>query len=424
MKCIDTGDVKKRITELQTYLDANLRRLGADVGWHQHLGTRKVGIVASAIGLLLHKELHSSFEQENDVLSFLVRKQNTDGGWSYISNSQNCSNVEATCWALLALHNYNSNRLYNGNIEKGKAWLLKQNTSIKEDLGWAFRKNGEIRVYITCFVLRTLNILGEKDESCIETALHWLIDAQNKNGGWGETKGDEPSVFFTSYALITLLEFETKGINYHTQIEKGKEWLEKVMNDLSMQESFLICRLEMMETEERNHKYRISFFHYVLPYVVLCYVKLGVCNRKVFESIEILLERSAKGYVDHPMLDNPDKRPIWALYDLASALDCIAPVGEKNKLFVVFLDHAVFLPSNWITKGILKILNKWLLMTVLIAGTVFYAGTYVVALWEVLYSYLLKQVSPNWASACMSIGTSIIATAIIEITLRFRRKIC
>lgn len=422
MKYIDTKDIRKRISKLQIYLDGNIRTIGHEVGWHQHLGSRKVGIVASAIGLLLHDRLNKPFTKKQDVLNTLVGKQNPDGGWPYISNSQNCSNAEATCWALLALHACADDGVYDENIAQGIKWLLSQNPSAREDFGWPFRKNGDIRVYITCFVLRTLNILGVRDEPKIEAALHWLVDAQSGKGGWGETKGDESSVFFTAYALITLLEFDATESN-QAVIDRGKEWLVHTMKNLSMQESFLTCRLEMIETETRNYKYRISFFHYVLPYVILCYKKLGIYNKVYFKAINLLMERSKEGYIDHPMLDNFKKRPIWALYDVVSILNVIAPQNHKDRLLCVIFNHVFSIPRCWFSSGIMIFANKWVFSIVFITVIVFFFGSYILMFSEKLYGYLLNQSSPNWATLCMSIITSIIATVIVEIVLFVRRKL-
>ena len=422
MKYIDTKDIRNRISKLEIYLDANIRTVGNEVGWHQHLGSRKVGIVASAIGLLLHNRLNTTFAKRQNVLNTLVSKQNSDGGWPYISNSQNCSNAEATCWALLALHTCNGGGAYDENIIHGINWLLSQNPSEKVDDGWPFRKNGEIRVYITCFVLRTLNILGVNDEPKIEAALHWLIDAQSGKGGWGETKGDESSVFFTAYALVTLLELNAKESN-QTAIDKGKKWLVKTMNALSMQESFLTCRLEMIETETRNNKYRISFFHYVLPYMLLCYEKLNIHDKVYFQAINLLLERSKNGYIDHPMLDNFKKRPIWALYDVVSVFDVIAPQNRKDRLLCVIFNHVFIVPSCWLTRVLMKLANKWLFSIVIITAIVFFLGSYIIMLSDILYKYLLENTSPNWTTFCMSIITSIIATGIVEFLWFVRRKL-
>lgn len=58
--------------------------------------------------------------------------------------------------------------------------------------------------------MRTLSVLNIEDNEKVEAAIHWLMNIQNKNGGWGEVLGDEPSIFFTSYALLTLSELAEK----------------------------------------------------------------------------------------------------------------------------------------------------------------------------------------------------------------------
>ena len=331
MRYIKSNDVNTRIAELQDNLDANIRTIDGDVGWHQHLGARKIGIVASAIGILMHKKLETAFAKEVNVVTSLSKKQKADGGWPYISNSHNESNVEATCWAMLALHACNENGQYNERISHGIEWLLNQNPSGKDDQGWPFSENGEPRVYITCFVLRTLSVLNMDDNEKVEAAIHWLMNIQNKNGGWGEVLGDEPSIFFTSYALLTLSELAEKTQrSFNESIDNGKKWLRSSMKGLSLEASFLNCRLEMIESENQGNKYRVSFFHYVLPYVVLCYEKLGIHNNVLFDSIKLLMTRSKGGVVEHPMLDNSKKRPIWALYGVFLALSSIEPTLKRS----------------------------------------------------------------------------------------------
>lgn len=424
MRYIDSIDVNTRISELLDNLDANIRTIGNDVGWHQHLGARKIGIVASAIGLLMHKEPRTAFEKEENVVKGLANKQNSDGGWPYISNSQNESNVEATCWALLALHAYNENSQYDEIISCGTKWLLGQNPSRKDDQGWPFREKEEPRVYITCFVLRTLCVLNMKDDARVEAAIHWLINIQNKNGGWGEVVGDEPSVFFTSYALLTLSELAgNTQRSFNESIDNGKKWLMSSMKDLSLEASFLNCRLEMIESENQGNKYRVSFFHYVLPCVVLCYDKLGIHNKVLFDSIKLLMDRSKGGIVEHPMLDSSKKRPIWALYGVFLALSSIVSVNSSDKLMFVFLNHIYKIPSNRVTRYLMKVANRWVLSAIVITLIIFFGGAVAVKIWNILYDYFASQVSPNWATFCMSVITSIIGTVIINKVVKFKKKI-
>lgn len=424
MRYIKSNDVNTRIAELQDNLDANIRTIDGDVGWHQHLGARKIGIVASAIGILMHKKLETAFAKEVNVVASLSEKQNADGGWPYISNSHNESNVEATCWAMLALHACNENGQYNERISHGIEWLLNQNPSRKDDLGWPFRENGEARVYITCFVLRTLSVLNMEDNEKVEAAIHWLMNIQNKNGGWGEVLGDEPSIFFTSYALLTLSELAEKTQrSFNESIDNGKKWLRSSMKGLSLEASFLNCRLEMIESENQGNKYRISFFHYVLPYVVLCYDKLGMHDKVLFDSIKLLMDRSNGGIVEHPMLDSSKKRPIWALYGVFLALSSVVSGDKSDKLIFVFLNHIYKIPSCWLTRCFMRIANRWVLSAFIIALIIFWGGAFAVKFWNILYDYFADQVSPNWATFCMSVMTSIIATIIINRVVKFKKKI-
>lgn len=424
MRYIKSNDVNTRIAELQDNLDANIRTIGGDVGWHQHLGARKIGIVASAIGILMHKKLETAFAKEENVVTGLANKQKADGGWPYISNSHNESNVEATCWALLALYACNENGQYNERISHGTKWLLDQNPSGKDDLGWPFRENGEARVYITCFVLRTLSVLNRVDNEKVEAAIHWLMNIQNKKGGWGEVLGDEPSIFFTSYALLTLSELADKTQrNFNESIDNGKKWLRSSIKGLSLEASFLNCRLEMIESENQGNKYRVSFFHYVLPYVVLCYEKLGMHDKVLFDSIKLLMDRSNGGIVEHPMLDSSKKRPIWALYGVFLALSSVVSGDKSDKLIFVFLNHIYKIPSCWLTRCFMRIANRWVLSAIIIALIIFWGGAFAVKFWNILYNYFAAQVSPNWATFCMSVMTSIIATVIINRVVKFKKKI-
>lgn len=195
------------------------------------------------------------------------------------------------------------------------------------------------------------------------------------------------------------------------------------MKGLSLETSLLSCRLEMIETENQGNKYRISFFHYVLPYVVLCYDKLGMHDKVLFDSIKLLMDRSNGGIVEHPMLDSSKKRPIWALYGVFLALSSVVSGDKSAKLIFVCLNHIYRIPSNLLTRCLMKIANRWVLSTIIIALIIFWGGAFAVKFWNILYDYFAAQVSPNWATFCMSVMTSIIATVIINRVVKFKKKI-
>ena len=71
----------------------------------------------------------------------------------------------------------------------------------------------------------------------------------------------------------------------------------------------------------------------------------------------------------------------------------------------------------------MKIANRWVLSAIIIALIIFWGGAVAVKIWNILYGYFAGQVSPNWATFCMSVMTSIIATVIINRVVKFKKKI-
>lgn len=170
MKNIRRKDIDNNIETFTRIIDDNHRHIGDETGWHQHLGSHKVGIVATAMALLFYKAINKNAPEKELNLKFLLNKQNSDGGWPYISNTNNESNVESTCWALLALYKYNFVSFHE-QIENGINWLFSQYDQILDsDNGWAFIKGSKPRIYITSFVLRILKMLGKDTRQEFESA--------------------------------------------------------------------------------------------------------------------------------------------------------------------------------------------------------------------------------------------------------------
>ncbi len=313
MKYIRRKDIDNSIETFTRILNDNHRHIGNDTGWHQHLGTHKIGIVATAMALLFYKTINKDAPEKELNLKFIQCKQNPDGGWPYISNTSNTSNVESTCWALLALYKYDS-ILFHDQIENGVNWLLAQYEQISDsDNGWAFITGSKPRIYVTSFVLRVLKILGKNAGQEFESAKRWLINAQNDDGGWGELPDKGSSLFFTCYCVITLVEcgIETSS----STINNAISWLEKKFSSINIHDQTLICYLEFIENGTGDNRIRIPFFHYVLPYIVIAFLKVGKKNGIVFDTVRLLLQRCSNGKIEHPMLENSRIIPIWILYD-------------------------------------------------------------------------------------------------------------
>lgn len=360
MKCIYRKNIDNIINACTNTLNDNFRHIGNDTGWHQHLGSHKIGIVATAMALLYFQMVNEECPEKEECLEFLRKKKNSDGGWSYISNTNGKSNVESTCWALYALHQYDA-QLYDSEIEAGTAWLLTQYDQHEDiDSGWPFMGESLPRIYLTAFVLRTLKRLGKDSGQEYECAKKWLIDSQNDDGGWGELPERGSSLFFTSYCILTLTECGTSEND--ATIVNALGWLNQKMSGINIYDSSLICYLEFIEKGTGEERVRIPFFHYVLPYVVMTYLKLGKKRQVVFDAMKVLIERSSNGSIEHPMLENSKIIPIWALYDTVSAYQCFKNSfenWEKKYKFIVFLNRIFGIGKYNFLRPLIRVSN-WL----------------------------------------------------------------
>lgn len=106
MKRFFKKDIEDRIEKFTEVLTASQRHIDGNTGWHQHLRAPKIGIVATAMALIYYKKIEQPCPDEEQCLNFIRSKVMEDGGWPYISNAANRSNIESTCWALQALHLY------------------------------------------------------------------------------------------------------------------------------------------------------------------------------------------------------------------------------------------------------------------------------------------------------------------------------
>lgn len=320
MKKLKYSEIDSIIKESIDTMSESMRTVDENTGWHQHLGSNKIGIVATSIAIKFFKELVDvACPNEIAVKHFISNKQNEDGGWPYISNTNGESNINATCWALQALSLYGNE--YKESIEKGILWLIKKKTKKEIDAGWGFIDNSLSRTYNTCFVLRTLKSIKNNPINCqeaIDSALKWLCDTQDNNGAWGEIQGGTSSAFFTAYAVLTLVEYGREIDK--PRIKKALDWLEDRINAIGLFDNSLECYLELMEGRTNNSLVRIPFFHYVLPHIICAFIKGGrYDNSIVFNGMILLKDRFIDGYWNHPFVENSNLKPIWALYDSIQA---------------------------------------------------------------------------------------------------------
>lgn len=366
------------ISQCTQFIATSSRHVDGDYGWHQHLGTKKIGIVATAMVLLYYKRIGLDAPGKDDALAFIKSKAKIENdecvGWPYISNTHGNSNVESTCWALSALYSYLPEEC-SELIEKGVNWILSQYQNLAQgDNGWGFTNDSIPRIYITAFVLRTLTKLGRAESEEYESALSWLKNSQNDDGGWGELPDRGSSLFYTSYVVLTLLE--CNGNNGDSIIRDAKHWLDQRMKDMSETDSSLLCYVEFIESGTGENRTRITFFHYVSPYILQAYSKLDPNSPYIYTCLKSCLNYCRDGMIEHPMLENSKIIPVWAIYDTVIGFEVWRTAySDWDTLyqFSIFFNRLYsfrkcnpirFLSSGckWIFKGILLVAVIWAIL--------------------------------------------------------------
>lgn len=360
MKRLFKNNIDARINKFTEVLIDSQRNIGKHTGWHQHLKSPKIGIVATAMAMIYLKTVGEDCPKEKECLDFIKSMVRPDGGWSYISNATAISNVESTCWALLALAVYDPNGSKNL-IERGVKWLCDCIDINNKDNGWGFSKESKPRTVITALTLKTLYALGKDKTPEFESGLHWLVRSQNEDGGWGATPEDSSSIFFTSYCISTLMLLKKDPQDHF--IKKAKLWLDESLKKTTIEDPSLVCYMEFIENGSGENRIRITYFHYVLPFVAKAYMNLGCKNLNLFKAIYTLMERSTDGIIEHPNLENSKIYPIWALYDTSMSLitykDLYESVWDKAYVYSCIFNRICWFRS-WSPLRPITLMGNWI----------------------------------------------------------------
>lgn len=284
-------------------------------GWHQFLGSEKIGTIATATALLSFKYFKEDFNDKLKIEESLLNSQirnpsnsKTNGGWGYVTNFPGMATTEATCLALLALQEGYSNH---PNIQAGLNWLLNNIINRDADEGWGILPGDISRVYTTCLALKTLKAFGRNNTYEYERGLNWLIRTQNADKGWG-SKADAPSsITYTSRVIITLISHGYD--NNNESLKSAVQWLKK--QTLSLLQTKENIKHEYTECIEfRNRK--LYFHHMPLQATLAALILSGnIKSHTVFDGVNELVEDNNGYYWCHPSFRNSNRKPLWAIFD-------------------------------------------------------------------------------------------------------------
>lgn len=146
----------------------------------------------------------SSSQIRQDVLNYLLSKQDADGGFGW--SAPGCAWYETasdmTAAAIQALQAAKDNGLTGTNLDysisKAKAYLL-----INQNSDGGFGYFGKSDADTTGWVLMAFNVLGMQDSPQTNSAINWLISKQNSDGGFPGWNGSDSTT--SAQALIALL---------------------------------------------------------------------------------------------------------------------------------------------------------------------------------------------------------------------------
>ncbi|WP_282087160.1 prenyltransferase/squalene oxidase repeat-containing protein [Aquimarina algiphila] len=303
------------------HLMEEYREISDSYGWHQYLGSEKIGNIANAQALLIFRYFDRQFDNKVKVLETLRNNQlkdkndiKIDGGWTYRTNYTSAPTTECTCWTLSALtRELDSNDEV---INKGINWLLNNHPNSDKDLGWGSVKEDIPRTYATCLALRILKRYGRQNTEEFKRALSWLKNAKNKDGGWGDNEKNESTITHTAHSVITLISCGYKKDS--SIVDDACSWLlaqyEDHENWIDIQNGGL---LELLDFEGK----RISYYHYSVPWVLVALLKCDRLNTsQFFTSFKELIDSEDGGNWIHPFLMNQKYHTIWSKHDCLLAI--------------------------------------------------------------------------------------------------------
>lgn len=240
---------------------------GNHEGWYRDLSsTTMIGIVATAQVLICLKSSEFDTEKLRKSAMTLASFARPDGSFPFISNLNNTGVVDATAWACLALTTFDILLKEHECVIKGALdWLLKAQNS---DGGWGIIENSSSRVVSTTIAVRAiLAIRNSKTEitnsinkgveitQSISKGVKYILAGQLSSGAWGDEAGRE-CLGATAYSLILMSETDQK------QCIKVRSALKFLLSKLDKKLLWENCRnREDVQINEAGQYKRLNFIY-------------------------------------------------------------------------------------------------------------------------------------------------------------------
>jgi hypothetical protein len=314
------------------FLESKLTTTDTDeISWPKNLIVNNLDIpspINTSIGIstLANNTYYSS--SISSGIQTLVKLQNEEGYWvkkHYVSIID----------TLLVLRSYiDTKYIGTPSFNKGIAWIKSKRN---KDGSWSYTdKESNGNIYPTALAIKILKYQNNS-EQYLESSMNWLLQEQNSDGGWGESKNKKKSSpAHTAHVLLMLMEFYPS--KHHKNIVQGLNYLVNIYHEKSRWSDY----------EDYSEAQNYSYKHYSTPWCIVTLIKgenffslaqyRKVKKNIILPTIESYIDtQSETGYWDLP---HDNIVGIWTVHDTVLAIKFyldqrIRAENEKTNMFII-----------------------------------------------------------------------------------------
>lgn len=333
-RTIDPSEVRSLNASLVDQWRSTQTRLPTgEVGWYRRLlENDRVGVVATAQGILGLKQLGCEITDPEALLHTLLKKQRSDGSWSFVSNLDDRGVVDATAWTILALVELRGLEVC-GSFDSSTAistalnWLEE---NANPDGGWGICAGQRTRAYSSALAVRALAVAGREKREVTLRGLKTLLTLQDHTvGGWRDATG-ALSVPATASVLLTFADLPYQESKFSAARWKATHWLLQIARTSSYWSEGPHARpREEVEVYMRKRRRRVEFGFSPRPMAIDALIRSGHSTTPiVMHGFSELLLVMRTGDWEKATGSQVPLPTSWMLYDVGS---CISSFKQAFK---------------------------------------------------------------------------------------------
>jgi hypothetical protein len=303
--------------------------IGDDGGWYHRLDAPTPGPSATATGMssfLIHSR---PFEHEQECLRFLQKRQIRsddpllDGGWA-VNTGAGQPVTEAT--ALVAHLLVRTRTVFaasSPDARRARTWLVNNQN---RDGGWGSFRDQESRVWLTAMAVRALGELDPRAPA-VSAGAKWLVGARDPaSHAWGERPRHSATVTHTSYVLTALVDSGSTASDRTTAdaVTEGFAWLASHLNPTGVHDDH--ARLEIynvtrVDAGGSTVMWENTIWHHGLPFALSALVRQTGTIR--FDLIATSVRTLVTTQMDDgrwPAVDSSAAFSVWTVWPFLEAL--------------------------------------------------------------------------------------------------------